>query len=217
MAVLLRVGYKKSIIYTFKVQLDRVFDHQLIVHAAYTFSFVYLSLFSLDFFLHSKAKMVEISPPPTAGHEKVKDGFSLENILGDNHEFIEYPGHEESTPANGWDEESTKEPAAEGFCIECEGMPACLHLKNWVSLMLRTDQPAQLLCETCTDIYCEVCFAALHRKGSRKKHVAKTLHSLREKKAKSQYNGDGRNKNSVGCIRVMWGHLSFILNIDGRR
>lgn len=37
------------------------------------------------------------------------------------------------------------------------------------------DQPAQLHCEACADDYCEVCFAAQHRKGSRKSHPAKPL------------------------------------------
>jgi hypothetical protein len=31
------------------------------------------------------------------------------------------------------------------------------------------DQPAQVFCESCSDNYCEVCFAAQHRKGTRKR------------------------------------------------
>jgi hypothetical protein len=38
-----------------------------------------------------------------------------------------------------------------------------------------TDQPAQVRCETCADDYCEVCYAAQHRKGSRKSHTATSL------------------------------------------
>ncbi|KAI0787179.1 hypothetical protein BC629DRAFT_1735323 [Irpex lacteus] len=60
-------------------------------------------------------------------------------------------------PKGGWDEEVKETEAAQGFCIECE------------------DQPAQLHCEACADDYCEVCFAAQHRKGSRKSHAAKPL------------------------------------------
>ena len=37
------------------------------------------------------------------------------------------------------------------------------------------DQPAEVHCEACGDDYCEVCFAAQHRKGSRKTHTAKSL------------------------------------------
>ncbi|KAF6762017.1 hypothetical protein DFP72DRAFT_877769 [Ephemerocybe angulata] len=81
--------------------------------------------------------------------------FTLENILSENHENIE-PTH-----AEGWDEETTEKPIAEGFCTECE------------------DQPADLICENCGDPYCEVCFAAQHRKGSRKTHTTKPI----EKKA----------------------------------
>jgi hypothetical protein len=49
-----------------------------------------------------------------------KGKFSLENILGDGHESL-VCSEAESAGADGWDEESTKEPAAEGYCIECEG------------------------------------------------------------------------------------------------
>jgi hypothetical protein len=50
--------------------------------------------------------------------------------------------------------------------------------------MLSEDQPAQVLCETCSDTYCEVCFAAQHRKGSRKRHAVKPLAGKKEKKQK---------------------------------
>lgn len=53
--------------------------------------------------------------------------FSLENILGDNHDTLEHPGLKQqeldaaTTAAEGWDEESANRPAVEGFCVECEG------------------------------------------------------------------------------------------------
>ncbi|KAF8165631.1 hypothetical protein B0H34DRAFT_689871 [Crassisporium funariophilum] len=92
--------------------------------------------------------------------------FSLENILGKDHEAVEHPGTD-VTPATGWDEEDTEKTVAEGYCVECE------------------DQPAEVLCETCADAYCEVCFAAQHRKGSRKGHVVKPLSTREKKKAKA--------------------------------
>lgn len=46
------------------------------------------------------------------------------------------------------------------------------------------DQPAQVFCESCSDHYCEVCFAGQHRKGTRKEHVAKLLKSQASKKVK---------------------------------
>ncbi|KAF5363985.1 hypothetical protein D9756_000251 [Leucocoprinus leucothites] len=98
--------------------------------------------------------------PANEGHTNGHAVFSLENILSDNHDSIEHPtvnGDGASTPAGGWDEEDIERPPVEGYCIECE------------------DQPAQVLCETCSDVYCEVCFAAQHRKGSRKRHAVRPL------------------------------------------
>ncbi|KAF5388186.1 hypothetical protein D9615_000693 [Tricholomella constricta] len=95
-------------------------------------------------------------------------GFSLETILSDKHETVEHPGAATNgVSPTGWDEEVPENPVAEGFCVECE------------------DQPSQLLCETCCDAYCEVCFAAQHRKGSRKRHAVKPLEGQTEKKAKT--------------------------------
>ncbi|KAI1796045.1 hypothetical protein LXA43DRAFT_650213 [Ganoderma leucocontextum] len=98
-----------------------------------------------------------------------KQAFSLENILSDGHENVEHPTtatNETSTAAGGWDEEVGQEQVALGFCVECE------------------DQPAQVFCEACSDNFCEVCFAAQHRKGTRKRHASKPLSGPQEKKAK---------------------------------
>ncbi|KAG6861870.1 hypothetical protein C0995_011167 [Termitomyces sp. Mi166 len=95
--------------------------------------------------------VVEDAPKPSAA-------FNLETILSDNHEAVEHPGtYSNGVSTVGWDEEGAETQAAEGYCIECE------------------DQPAQVLCETCSDAYCEVCFAAQHRKGSRRQHKSKPL------------------------------------------
>ncbi|KAI0758224.1 hypothetical protein C8Q74DRAFT_1210141 [Fomes fomentarius] len=97
-----------------------------------------------------------------------KHAYSLENILGADHENVEHP----PTAAGGWDEEDTgQQQVTQGFCVECE------------------DQPAQVFCETCSDNFCEVCFAAQHRKGSRKRHATKSLSGPQEKKAKVDGNG----------------------------
>lgn len=53
-------------------------------------------------------------------------GFSLENILNDDHENIEVPGLKDRTDhrnnSEGWDEEDGHDgPVASGFCVECEG------------------------------------------------------------------------------------------------
>ncbi|KIJ69795.1 hypothetical protein HYDPIDRAFT_77951 [Hydnomerulius pinastri MD-312] len=113
--------------------------------------------------------------------------FSLENILGENHETLEHPGLKQqeldasSTAAAGWDEESVDRPPAEGFCVECE------------------DQPAQVSCKECDDNYCEVCFAAQHRKGTRKKHVSTPLASPGTKSSEKEQNGaSGVKTNGKG-------------------
>lgn len=51
---------------------------------------------------------------------EAKVSFSLERILGQSNESIEYPGPTDP-PAAGWDEEPVEKPAVEGFCVECEG------------------------------------------------------------------------------------------------
>lgn len=58
--------------------------------------------------------------------------------------------------------------------------------------MQTLDQPAQLYCEDCTDNYCEVCFAAQHRKGTRKQHKQKDLEAkqLKPKPEKAVVNGN---------------------------
>jgi hypothetical protein len=63
--------------------------------------------------------------------------FSLENILGANHEILEHPGLKQqeldapTTAAEGWDEESANRPAAEGFCVECEGESMFGRTSDW--------------------------------------------------------------------------------------
>ena len=62
-------------------------------------------------------------------------------------------------------------PPKDGYCVECEGRVSslsyvCYNSRLAYSLEL-ADQPAELHCETCGDSFCEVCFASLHRKGSR--------------------------------------------------
>ncbi|KAJ3572261.1 hypothetical protein NP233_g3203 [Leucocoprinus birnbaumii] len=108
--------------------------------------------------------------------------FSLENILGDNHDAIEHPtvtGDVASTPAGGWDEEDAERPPVEGYCIECE------------------DQPAQVFCETCSDVYCEVCFAAQHRKGTRKRHAVRPLDDSSDANPKSHKKAKANNGTAV--------------------
>ncbi|KAJ7068719.1 hypothetical protein C8F01DRAFT_620870 [Mycena amicta] len=90
--------------------------------------------------------------------------FSLENILNENHEHLEHPGVN-GAPTD--ETESSPAPAA-NFCVECE------------------DQPAEVFCETCADVFCDVCYASQHRKGSRQKHVVKPLAPREKSKASTE-------------------------------
>ncbi|KAF9006664.1 hypothetical protein BDQ17DRAFT_1352168 [Cyathus striatus] len=118
------------------------------------------------------------SPPPQ--EESGRAGtFSLQNILSENHQVVEHPGSlGVSAASTGWDEEETEKPLVEGYCVECE------------------DQPAQVMCETCSDPYCDVCFAAQHRKGSRKRHAVKPLAGL-QKRAKVDQSEHAANKEET--------------------
>ena len=59
------------------------------------------------------------------------------------------------------------------------------------------DQPAQILCETCSDVYCEVCFAAQHRKGSRKLHTTRPV--VLERVGKREKKGNVASGDSSGA------------------
>lgn len=56
------------------------------------------------------------------------------------------------------------------FCIECE------------------DMPAQLFCKGCNEIFCKVCFACIHRKGTRKDHVTEDINggSIQEQQTQAK-------------------------------
>lgn len=71
--------------------------------------------------------MSETSSPPGlavgingSSTDGVNGAFSLENILGENHDAVQHLAAR-TTPATGWDEEDTERPLVEGYCVECEG------------------------------------------------------------------------------------------------
>ncbi|KAF8656060.1 hypothetical protein AX16_002796 [Volvariella volvacea WC 439] len=113
--------------------------------------------------------------------------ISLDHILGDNHHELEHPGLN-GKPVGGWDEEVPDTVARDGYCIECE------------------DQPAQVVCEGCKDSYCEVCFAAQHRKGTRKSHVARPLGKAAPQSAARAHNvpaaSDADNRPPVASQKM---------------
>ena len=68
-----------------------------------------------------------------SGAESHSNGptFSLENILGNDHDKLEHP----DIRPEGWDEEDAEREAAHGYCVECEG--ACYHSPSVCSLFTR--------------------------------------------------------------------------------
>ena len=75
-----------------------------------------------------------------------------------------------------------------------------------------TDQPAEVHCETCDDDYCEVCFSAQHRKGSRKRHPAKSLADGEKTPSKPAKNGVANGKpngQDVRFLRLFFGGDCF--------
>ncbi|KAF7355711.1 hypothetical protein MSAN_01489000 [Mycena sanguinolenta] len=125
--------------------------------------------------------------------------FSLDNILSENHEnIVEHPGVN-GVPV-GWDEEAGAKSVEEGTCIECE------------------DQPAEVRCENCADVFCEVCYASQHRKGSRKLHVVKPLNNREKTKptveapvAKDQDAMDADGSDDEEWERVVAGPATEVL------
>jgi len=48
--------------------------------------------------------------------------FSLENILGENHDAVEHPGTNPNDVSDAaWNDETPENQATEGYCVECEG------------------------------------------------------------------------------------------------
>jgi hypothetical protein len=148
--------------------------------------------------------------PTSQPDESPSGNFTLENILGTNHEDVEHPRLKEKDsgdatgPGEGWDEESAVRPAADGFCVECEGVWLTGDHADRVELTAYIDQPAQVVCDACADNYCEVCFAAQHRKGSREKHIAKPIPS--DAKSKSVQNGVAEDAKKNGeKVRTFFG------------
>ena len=66
-------------------------------------------------------------------------------------------GMELDEGAGGDGRAAETEPALEGFCVDCK------------------EQEAAVRCVECGDVYCQICFSMLHRKGARARHTAVAL------------------------------------------
>jgi hypothetical protein len=103
--------------------------------------------------------------PPTSNPIINVPTFSLENILGENHDAVEHPGTN-GVSAAMWDEETPETTVAEGFCIECEGEQfPC-------SSFLRTDNPQ----------------TSLHRSGAKRVPMSTVKSALQHNTEKDQEN-----------------------------
>lgn len=99
---------------------------------------------------------VDTNDKPNSG----KTGaLTLADILDGKADQFETP----EASRNGDQEDNEQENGAatatvpEGLCVECESHPAEVH------------------CEQCCDDFCGVCCGAVHRKGTRRRHVLKRL------------------------------------------
>ena len=79
----------------------------------------------------------------------------------------------------------------------------------------RIDQPAQLRCEDCTDVYCEVCYAAQHRKGSRKSHKSVPLKNDNGalQKGHKQHTHKQNQQNATASSSSTNGAVSKVLSV----
>jgi hypothetical protein len=84
--------------------------------------------------------LAAMASPGQSGSESHSNGptFSLENILGNDHDKLEHP----DIRPEGWDEEDAEREVAHGYCIECEGAwyyspPVSSPFMRWV---LQTNQ-----------------------------------------------------------------------------
>ncbi|KAG8759447.1 hypothetical protein FRC14_005927 [Serendipita sp. 396] len=84
------------------------------------------------------------------------NGLTLAEILDKDVDIQERVAVDPMDDSEKSDDEGAQE-VKEGYCVECE------------------DQPAELLCKECSDQFCAVCFAAQHRKGTRKGHYTTPL------------------------------------------
>jgi hypothetical protein len=82
---------------------------------------------------------------------------ALSRMLDSDGNFGDKMALEEREREEEEEEINAVSAAPPGMCVECE------------------DQPQEVLCEACGDVFCEVCFGALHRRGKRRQHVLKRL------------------------------------------
>jgi hypothetical protein len=79
-----------------------------------------------------------------------------------------------------------------------------------------TDQPAEIACLQCQDVFCEVCFHATHRKGSRKGHSTTPLRSAEALTNKKLGQAKSQQKNGVHKVCKLLYYGCYTGKLDSR-
>ncbi|CAO3687021.1 unnamed protein product [Rhizopus microsporus] len=112
----------------------------------------------------------------------------LEDILSDNVSIMDTEDAEQDSGSFIIEEE-----AKEGFCVECK------------------DQEAVVLCTSCNEAFCEVCYGMIHRTGKRATHKARKYATKME--TKEEESKEEKEKYTEEKVDVKLQSLSTDINI----
>ncbi|RCH92045.1 hypothetical protein CU097_006718 [Rhizopus azygosporus] len=112
----------------------------------------------------------------------------LEDILSDNVSIMDTEDAEQDSGSFIIEEE-----AKEGFCVECK------------------DQEAVVLCTSCNEAFCEVCYGMIHRTGKRATHKARKYATKME--TKEEESKGEKEKRTEENVDVKLQSLSTDINI----
>ncbi|KAG9017927.1 hypothetical protein FRB90_000156 [Tulasnella sp. 427] len=139
------------------------------------------------------APAAESTHPPATPQIQEKQPHTLADILSGKVNDAHLGN--DNDPEEDMDEDEPETEAREGYCIECEGAS---DQTSWIltlgphrrtfPVIISQDQPAEVICEACSDVYCQVCFQAQHRKGNRRSHKTKPLNEKPRGAVRSKQN-----------------------------
>jgi len=130
---------------------------------------------------------VESSPQPIIDPENERKRHLneiLEHVDGESSSDNDDDDDEIMTEAErDGDQEQANNVMVEGLCIDCK------------------DQEASVYCENCSEDFCEMCYAMLHRTGNRRNHKTKNLKHLNnngpENNLQQQSHQNGKRKSDA--------------------
>ncbi|CEI91843.1 hypothetical protein RMCBS344292_06120 [Rhizopus microsporus] len=117
----------------------------------------------------------------------------LEDILSDNVSIMDTEDAEQDSGSFIIEEE-----AKEGFCVECK------------------DQEAVVLCTSCNEAFCEVCYGMIHRTGKRATHKARKYATKMEtkeeesKEEKEKYTEEKSLSTDINIGEIMENRAKYI-------